>query len=357
MNGILTWYKSINHGAVLQAYALQHVLKNMNFETVLLDYDRIVELHSDGIKLAISRINKIFRGEIREREQVRSFNELKKTKFEQFRKQYLTIGGNCLQQECEKVIIGSDMVFSLIQGYNPFMFGNEIKSDYIFSYAASSGGTSISLTKKLGVEEEIRTALKKFKAFGYRDYETYKFIQYFAKNSNCTETIDPVLLYDFQVENEEWDFHEWEKNPPYLLIYAYDGFMNSQKEVSQIVKFARENQLSIVSCGYFHSWCDESVNADPREFFELFKHASYIITDTFHGTIFSIINKKNFGTIIRDNGFKVSYLLEQTGLTNRILNNNKIESVLSCNTDYSYYEEWIEANRNKSMDYLSRNMY
>ena len=110
-------------------------------------------------------------------------------------------------------------------------------------------------------------------------------------------------MYGFEKEKKAWDTNKWLSQKAYVLIYAYHGFMNSKQEVNAIKSFAKKNGLRIISCGYYHSWCDENVNADPKEFLEMFIHASYIITDTFHGTVFSIINKKRFVSIIRDNSF------------------------------------------------------
>ena len=124
---------------------------------------------------------------------------------------------------------------------------------------------------------------------------------------------------------------------------------------AHLTTFAKKNGLRIISCGYYHSWCDENVNADPKEFLEMFIHASYIITDTFHGTVFSIINKKRFVSIIRDNSFKVKYLLDKLDLENRIASSsNEIETILEKPVAYEISDKLLEFERKKSENYLLR---
>ena len=58
--GILTWYKSLNHGAVLQAYSSQKFLEKNGFNSILLDYDRnvnVMETSKDKIKRRLSYLN------------------------------------------------------------------------------------------------------------------------------------------------------------------------------------------------------------------------------------------------------------------------------------------------------------
>lgn len=76
----------------------------------------------------------------------------------------------------------------------------------------------------------------------------------------------------------------------------------------------------MISIGHYFSWCDEVVIPTPFEVLAYFKGASYIITDTFHGSVFSIKFNKEFCTIVRDmNSNKLVSLLKQFGLENRIV--------------------------------------
>ena len=355
--GILTWYKSVNHGAVLQAYATQNYLKENGFNAVLIDYNRQVTDQRSSWLLNYQRVKKVLNGDLKERKHIRMMDKKKREYFNDFISKELICYGDCTQNEYDQVIVGSDMVFSLIQGFNPYMFGIGVNTRKIFSYAASAGGSKLSLAKKMGVESQLKAGLENFSAIGYRDRETLDFIRSLELKVKCVETIDPVLLYGFEKEKITWDSGKWSLSDPYILVYAYHGFMNNKSEVQEIKKFAKKKGLKVISCGYYHSWCDINVNAGPKEFLEMFVHAAYVITDTFHGTVFSIINKKTFVSIIRDNGFKVKYLLECMGLDSRIARtSSEIVDLLNSPVSFDISDKWLEVERRKSGSYLLSNL-
>ena len=355
--GILTWHKALNHGAVLQAYATQNYLKNNGNDALVLDYDRTVSDQRSFWTINIPRIKKVFNGELKDRKNIHQMDVEKRNKFDAFIHKYLECGQNFSEYSLKNVIIGSDMVFSLIQGYNDYMFGYGIESDNIFSYAASAGGTSIALAEKMNVKEKITAGLEKFTAVGYRDQDTQKLIEELGVKRPLCETIDPVLLYGFENEKKNWNSHGWKDKPSYILIYAYHGFMNGKNEVAAIQKYAKENHLKIISCGYYHSWCDENVNADPAEFLEMMVNANVVVTDTFHGTVFSIICQKKFVSIVRDNGFKLRYLLKKAGLINRVAQSNAdIYSLLNIDVNFEECNQWLHAQRITSGQFLIGNI-
>lgn len=351
--GILTWYKSLNHGAVLQAYAMQRYLISKGIYADLIDYDRQVKDQRSALVLASQRLKKLVNGELKDRNKIYQMDVNKRELFNRFIKEELDCCEIYSKVELNHIIIGSDMVFSLIQGFNPYMFGLGLNTQHVFSYAASAGGTQISLARKMGVEDSIKSGLSRFSSIGYRDKETLEFINSMNLDLDCCENIDPVLLYGFEEEKTKWDSQIWIEHDPYILIYAYHGFMNDKTEVQAIRQYAKLKGLKIISCGYHHSWCDENVNADPKEFLEMFMHASRVVTDTFHGTVFSIINKKHFVSIIRDNGFKVRYLLETCGLRNRIAcTGSEIGELLNQNFSFDMCDQWLLNERKKSETFL-----
>ena len=356
--GILTWFKAINHGAILQAYASQNYINQMGYTSIILDYERKVvnmKPHSEQIK---QKLKKFLNGDFKYKKIYKKFNADKRTKFDEFIRENINLGKNCLNERCNAVMIGSDMVFNLLQGYSPYMFGKGLQTKYIFSYAASAGGSTISVANRMGLVKEIENGLKTFYGIGCRDQETKAFVRDISGRTDMVDTIDPVLLYGFKDEKISWNSGKWKKHEPYVLLYAYNGCMNEKKERKQILRFAADNNLMVISCGYYHPWCDENVNADPKEFVEMFTEATCIITDTFHGTVFSLINEKNFCSIIRGNSFKLKYLLEQCGLEDNIAQTPEhIYEILSNKTDYRNFNSWIIEQRNKSEEYLRQQLY
>lgn len=355
--GILTWYKALNHGAVLQAYASQMVLQGLGYECGMLNYEREVKSQQSIVTILKKKIRSTFPWEYSYRKNIKSLEKEKRKQFDRFIDDHLNIFGKYENTRVDVAIIGSDMVFSLGQGYNPYMFGKGLLTDRLISYAASSGGYKIDLAKKMGVVNEISDQLKIFNAIGCRDSVTEEFVKSISGRTDTIRNIDPVLLYGFENELSSWDTKKWCQHSPYILLYSYTGNMDSKEEIEEIRRFANKQKLSVVSCGYYHPWCDENINASPREFLEMVKESKYIVTDTFHGTVFSIITRKSFASIIRGNGFKLRELLCESGLSDRIADSTKeIADILEKDTDYRLFDTWYGLNRDKSLSFLKENI-
>ena len=357
--GIITWYKTVNHGAVLQAYALQEWLKSRGYNALELDYNREVRKYNytfmDRVKTAFKHLNF---NKIKIKKNQKKFLNEKNKKFEKFREEYLNIGNlySDGSNNIDTAIIGSDMVFDFHEGYNPFVYGKNVKAKKIISYAACFGYTTIDSFQGFSQKNEIISLINKMDSISFRDNNTGEILK------KCcgvigTKVIDPVLLYGFTKEKYNWNVHGW-NNKRYILIYSYSYNMNSRKEVKNIRRFAKENDLSIISVGYDHPWCDEIVNADPCEFVEIFSNATYVVTDTFHGTIFSLIFNRQFCVTIRDNAFKVLDILDDLNI-NPNLNLNLYEKLCYLkNNQLNYFEinNLINYYRNISSDYLKKNL-
>lgn len=347
--GILTWYKTINHGAVLQAYSTSEVLKSFGYNPVMLDYSRNMEKRlASKRRITIKKIvDKLF---------VSSFNKKKKIFFDTFVKEYIPVGDFYHnQQNLDSVVIGSDMVFEYFQGYNPFMYGKDVKCDNIISYAASFGKHTPEEVTKSVYNEEIKEYLLKMKKIGCRDENTFNVVKTLTGRSDMSMNIDPVLLYGFEKEKQEWNISNPKKK--YIAVYAYHSTMNDPNEYKYIKKYAKEKGYEIVSIGYYHSWVDRCVNAGPKEFFSLLMNAECVFTDTFHGTVFSIILNKPFVSYIRENAFKLRYLLCQLNLKDRIIENkNDNISEKIENVNFEQCNKILDELRRESLNYLKENV-
>lgn len=102
--------------------------------------------------------------------------------------------------------------------------------------------------------------------------------------------MDPTFLYDF---NQEQAYSRVSKlSEPYMLVYSYAG---DEKATKVIREYARKHNLKTLAVGYRQSWCDRNLmNVGPFEWIDLFRNAETVATSTYHGTIFSLKNKKDF---------------------------------------------------------------
>ena len=89
-----------------------------------------------------------------------------------------------------------------------------------------------------------------------------------------------------------------------------------------------------------------------------FKSADFVITDTFHGTVFSMKTNTDFCTIIRDsNKNKLEYLLEKLDQKERMVNSlTDIEKLYNTKCDFRKTNRIIEKERQKTIEYLKKNL-
>ena len=112
-------------------------------------------------------------------------------------------------------------------------------------------------------------------------------------------------------------------------------------------------------------FCDEHFKGDPFEGLDLYRNADYVITDTFHGSIFSVINRKKFITLIREskgssygNQEKLQDLLYRLGLQSRAFSHGDgvLSDKLLPDINYDKVFEVIEKEREHTMKYLREHL-
>jgi len=113
-----------------------------------------------------------------------------------------------------------------------------------------------------------------------------------------------------------------------------------------------------VSIGHYFTWGDKVVVPTPFEVLAYFKNADYIITDTFHGSVFSLKFNKRFATIVRDmNSNKLTSLLKQFRLTDRIVDNAAdIPRIMDKPIDYESVNGIIADETKRALEYLKSNL-
>ena len=170
--------------------------------------------------------------------------------------------------------------------------------------------------------------------------------------------LDPVFIYDFKNE-----MNYPIEDVPYMVVYAYSGRIN-EKEKVEIVKFAKSHNLKLLALGGVHDFCDEYINANPFEMLQYMKNAQYVVTDTFHGTVFSIKFNKQFATISRQghegvygNQEKIEDLLRRFELESRLLGKpSDLRGLLEREIDYVAINGKIEREVQSSLLYLENNI-
>ena len=327
--GILSMQRVINYGSFLQAYALkQLLLQNGADEVYFIDIEKGRELPGFEYSKSQSKWYKlkrllqiIFTGLLFQKIRDRKFSKrLRKSIEDCFPILELD---KVAPKEFDLVVIGSDEVFNCCQpapwGYTLQLYGKVLNARKVISYAGSFGHTRYEQLVQLGIDKEIGETMKTMAAISVRDQNSYDIVEKLT-GIKAEMHLDPVLIYGYEKEITERKINYPEK---YMVVYSYQGRIKDKKEIKEITSFAKEHKLKLISIFCRYDWCDEAIIPEtPFDVLGWFKGAEYVVTDTFHGTIFSIITGRKFVTLVRKkatvtNEEKVSSLLRQLGLEER----------------------------------------
>ncbi len=362
--GILTMHRVLNYGSFMQAYALKSVIESFGHEVTFRDFKNGSPRHigekvkkRGGIK-KLSKLPKVL-SDIPGTLQNRRFKKELKKCFEQVCWPVLHVPQvPDYNLSADVMVIGSDEVFNYTQnhafGYVPCLFGHGVDAPVILSYAASAGYANVEDVVNDGMKEEITSGLGRMKYIAVRDENTRKLVEC-CTNESPALVIDPTLIYDFDELVPKTPVVEG----GYLLVYAYAGRMDTRQEIDAVRKIAEKHQLRLVSAGAYHAWCDDNIVVSPFELLRLFKDATFVVTDTFHGSIFAMKAHTQFATLIRQehslgsNSNKVLYLLKQFGMDTRIVTDlARLEDVLSMPAPWDAFMARLEPLRRSSYDFL-----
>lgn len=350
--GIITHYDVHNHGALLQLTALIKVLAQKGITATALRFDKNYDflgpelkakynVSAGGLRYFLKMLCKRGPGSI-------VYNFRKRRTLNRFKSTARIVGDYYSESRLlSGVIIGSDEVFALHTGPTPVFFGHALPSNSVVAYAGSFGPTTVADVRRLNCEAFVASGLKSMKGITVRDVNSADAVEQLT-GLRPPIVVDPVLLYGFADEIAAMD------NPsprrPYLLVYAYDKRMNDPAETEAIRRYARGKGLEIVSPGFYHKWVDRNVDVDPVGLLGWFRHASEVITDTFHGSVMSIITGTQFATKTREsNYFKLSNLLSEYGLKQRIFADwADLEATMAPEIDYAAVNAEVTRRRAES---------
>lgn len=302
---IITYHRALNYGAVLQAYALQSSVQK------LLDANggecRMLDYHCP----AIEDMSKTFHKDKRILKDIikfipnRSRFSKKKERFADFRREFIAEEKFALTDAAQTnnafdvFITGSDQLWNYkICGDDDTYFLNFVTDNLKkYSYAVSLG------TKELFNENKERI-LKNVKGFSTVSFREKICIEEFeVLTSDIRTDIDPTLLVDAC---------DWEKVFPagtpaekYILLYCVappKDLISVARELSAKTGLKVVFLTDLFSAAHNYKEFDIRYGQGPREFLQLIKNAEYVLTTSFHGTVFSIKFHKHFYSETDNNG-------------------------------------------------------
>ncbi len=312
--GIYTFIAANNYGAILQAYALKEFLRKNGCDAHCVDYRPayLWDKYQPFSKLRL-RSGSVIKNFIRD---IIFFRWLKKKNkaYEIFRKEFLSLIPEKNVPEMETIIVGSDQIwnFKLTHGDEKFLGIISGFQGKVVSYAASAEELN-------GIEcGSLSAALKHMSNISVREKSLQTFL---LRNFNMESTL--VLDPTFLLERSEWECLEdvFSYRKPYILAYI---FGISKKERDELTILAAEKGLDLfIFCGEAKPGKGILDFESPCRFLSVIHNASFVVTNSFHGTAFSIIYGKKFCVIRKSSNERIETLLGLVGGQKAFLQLNK----------------------------------
>ncbi len=368
--GIMTFYDVQNYGAALQAYALQNKLKILGVDAEFIRYYDSQKNNNDNrtnVKkywsvLANYEFNPyLFSKAYPAASSVKAkFNSFKEEYMKLSRRAYYSYESLCeAKNRYDAFVCGSDMVWSNIgQDLNAFYLRFAPKNKSI-SYAPSITGIDFSNKEQI---DFIREAVNDIGYLSCREKYGVDSIKKITGREPF-HAVDPTLL----LTKEEWTQAlnlEGYNGKPYILCYMFQGVPKETKK--QLTKLAKKRNMEVryipMAATEYVSEINQGYSATygPREFVQMVANASFVVTNSFHGLLFSLIFEKPFILLHRPNGNtwgvheeRMVSILNLAGITERFIYLD--DTITESYFDLNYSErisQRLHLERMKSIEYL-----
>lgn len=344
-----------NYGSALQTWALHQAIKKSGHQPVLVDYCPDVLANKDPLNPfgnmwdkdeESKRMVELTMPAIREN--YAKFDRFYRIRFNRTAQKYTAENFDAILQneQLDGFICGSDTIFCPDEfGFDDGYYANyPVMRGRSVSYAASFGDPHF--TEE--TYQILNARIRNFKALGIRESQMIPYLREHT-DAPVERTLDPTLL----LTAEEYEPILAEKQEPdeYLLLYAR---RYSPQMISYAEKIARQNGWKIIDISLRATNAERghimAYDAGIEEFLSLVKHARYIVTNSFHGMIFSVQFRKPFVIFSREQcDNKIDELLRLFGLRDRMFVIGEEETSV---IDYDAVHNRIQKARIDSLAYL-----
>ncbi len=334
--GIITFQNANNYGAVYQAFALKKTVEKLGHNAAVINYDS----PSMGLK------------------------NVQQSQFKDFIDEHLNLTKEYISKEeidtslFDTIISGSDQV------WNPRLTGGDMTYflDFVpenvkkVSYAASIGLNGDLFVEHKNVFEKY---VPEFSGISLREETHVDYIQSIAKDKEVIASIDPSLLLTSKEYLDAFNLPD-NRSEDYIFVFSYalDPKMYDFANMLSLKSGYKIVALSPYSAGSYVNGTKVVKNVPPTEWLELFNKAKLVITDSFHGMMFSIVFNKPFYAYApnRSNVARVKDVLKKLGLEDRKLTNITNVNDTVWEMDYTNVNEILKKEREKSLEYLKNQL-
>ena len=351
------WWSEDNYGQLLQCYALQKYLQNAGHDAYLIRYTS-----SDYVKLSYwEKMLKIF-------SPVKLYNFIRNKKrrilglqesranprhFETFRRNHIKQSEKTYYSHKELVedppladiyIVGSDQIWNIldlpvrraINVINAYLLNFGDPSIKRISYAASFGKECEELDDDF--INVFSFLLKKFHYISVREGSGLEICKRCGID-NAEWVPDPTMLLDTSIYRALYKGETIGKpNKPYCFLYLLGNQFNIS--VHEVYKWAKEKKIEIVYVtGNWRQDKFQKTYATIPEWIYLLEHSEYVITNSYHCAVFSLLFEKKFGIVpLTRNAIgmnsRFDSMFQLFGIEDRYVSTNL--SVLDIDIDYRF---------------------
>lgn len=365
--GIVTVYRMDNYGTKLQAYAMLKVLSKFSTETEIIDYYSKYDMRP--LVLMKKVISKIKKNGCKYYDQACSSKDMEIrhkaiTSFNTYYslskpvKGYRSLKKLVNQYDC--FVCGSDQIWSegnMVTDFFNFKFVKKRKPT--IAYAPSFGTSYI----KKAAQKKYVNFLNNINYLSVREDSGVDIIKALTGRAAAL-VVDPTILAGRDIWDELLSENKTSLQLPdnYVFCYFLGGF-SEHRDYAQRV--AEQKHCSLINLPHMKKYvkADEEIcgiklyDVTPIDFIRLIKNAKYVCTDSFHGTVFSILYEKTFWTFERfsenyegSTNTRIYSLLDMLGIPDRLI--RKTSCQIMENIPYDKVNENLEIMKRKSMIYL-----
>lgn len=357
--GIITRHAIANYGSILQSYATQRVFEKLGVEAEIIDYVREEE-RSEKLVETYMKNSRIWNRNIITRLIYKCIQtpNLKRmeTEFKKNREKYLKITNKRYTDFKEDIptadiyCTGSDQVWGQIgnEKFDKNYFLDFVpKGKKCISYAASFGKANISDELK----DRLPKLMEKYSTVLVRENTAVDILE--SCNIKSSLVLDPTLL----LCKEEWEKlckDKYKKDKEYILVYQLHHNKYFDKYLKKLKKSTGLEIYRVSPSYYFKYKIGKFVYLPSLEqFITLFSNAKYVVTDSFHGTVFSIIfNKPMIDILPSQTGTRIESLLTLFGIEERIVKDYDDLNIINKTIDFNLINEILKRERENSITLL-----
>lgn len=362
--GIVTYWTPDNYGAVLQACALQTVVSRLGFDCEIVNYVCKARRKKPRFQIPRNPVNMLRNIKVALEKHYRV--PQKRDGFRRFRERFLKLTPHYdvaseIDTSCFSALIaGSDQI------WNPNI--NERDSAYWLAFASGGKLRKIAYAPSFGraaltdaQKREYSEYLKDFHSVSCRESDGVALIKSELCRPDAVQTIDPTLLLD--AADYEKCREEYPNRPERYVLCFHVGVVVKDNPLfcmAKRVAKAKGARLVIVSNeAYSRSFFPPRfINPSPGEALDLIKNAAFVVTNSFHGMVFSLQYEKEFIVYTGTAGEnRIASLLGRCGIGERLLDsyaNGELPTMKPI--DYGTVKAALHKERKESLDYLKQSL-